>query len=95
MSLKIIVILIIAPLVIALAVFVTVWVLKGLTLGALVGIATILILFFISGVVLNAIRVTLQEEEEEEEEDFEVRTHFNKNTGEEITDIRLRYPWWK
>ena len=93
MSLKIIVILIIAPLVIALAVFVTVWVLKGLTLGALVGIATILILFFISGVVLNAIRVTLQEEEEEE--DFEVRTHFNRNTGEEITDIRLRHPWWK
>ena len=88
MSLKLIVILIIAPLVIALAVFVTVWVLKGLTLGALAGIATILILLFVSGVVLNAIRVTLQEEEEE---DFEVITRFNKDTGEEITDIRLRH----
>jgi len=91
-SLKLVVILTIAPLVIALAVFVTVWVLTGLTLSALAGIATISILFFVSGVVLNAIRVTLQEEEEE---DFEVRTHFNKNTGEEITDIMLRHPWWK
>ena len=92
MSLKLIVILIIAPLVIALAVFVTVWVLEDLTLGALASIAIILILFFISGVVLNAIRVTLQEEGEE---DFEVITRFNKDTGEEITDIRLRHPWWK
>ena len=90
MSLKIIVILIIAPLVIALAVFVTVWVLEGLTLGAIAGIATILILFIVSGVVLNAIIVTL-----EEEEDFEVITRFNKDTGEEIADIRLRHPWWK
>ena len=90
MSLKIIVILIIAPLVIALAVFVTVWVLEGLTLGAIAGIATILILFIVSGVVLNAIIVTLQEEE-----DFEVITRFNKDTGEEIADIRLRHPWWK
>ena len=87
---KIIVILIITPLVIALAVFVTVWILEGLTLGALAGIATILILFFISGVVLHANRITIQEEE-----DFEVRTHFNKNTGEEITDIGLRHQWWK
>ena len=90
MSLKIIVILTIAPLVIALAVFVTVWVLEGLTLGAIAGIATILILFIVSGVVLNAIIVTIQEEE-----DFEVITRFNKDTGEEIADIRLRHPWWK
>ena len=92
MSLKILVILIIATLVIALAVFVTVWVLEGLTLGALAGIATALILFFVSGVVLNAIRVTF---EEDEEEDVEVRTRFNEDTGEEITDIRLRHPWWR
>jgi hypothetical protein len=85
--LKIIVSLIIAPLVIALAVFVTVWVLEGLILGALAGIAAILFLIFASGVVLYAIRVTL------EEDDVEVITHFNKYTGEEITDIRLRHPW--
>ena len=84
---KIIVSLIIAPLVIALAVFVTVWVLEGLVLGALAGIAAILFLIFASGVVLYAIRVTL------EEDDVEVITHFNKYTGEEITDIRLRHPW--
>lgn len=84
---KIIVSLIIAPLVIALAVFVTVWVLEGLILGALAGIAAILFLIFASGVVLYAIRVTL------EEDDVEVITHFNKYTGEEITDIRLRHPW--
>jgi hypothetical protein len=76
-----------ASLVIALAVFITVWVLKGVILGALVGIATILFLIFVSGVVLYAIRVTL------EEDDVEVITHFNKDTGEEITDIRLRHPW--
>jgi hypothetical protein len=74
-------------LVIALAVFVTVWVLEGLILGALAGIAAILFLIFASGVVLYAIRVTL------EEDDVEVITHFNKYTGEEITDIRLRHPW--
>jgi hypothetical protein len=85
--LKVIVRLIIAPLVIALAVFVTVWVLEGLILGALAGIAAILFLIFASGVVLYAIRVTL------EEDDVEVITHFNKYTGEEITDIRLRHPW--
>jgi hypothetical protein len=85
--LKVIVSLIIAPLVIALAVFVTVWVLEGLILGALAGIAAILFLIFASGVVLYAIRVTL------EEDDVEVITHFNKYTGEEITDIRLRHPW--
>ena len=84
---KIIVSLIIAPLVIALAVLVTVWVLEGLVLGALAGIAAILFLIFASGVVLYAIRVTL------EEDDVEVITHFNKYTGEEITDIRLRHPW--
>ena len=84
---KIIVSLIIAPLVIALAVFVTVWVLEGLILVALAGIAAILFLIFASGVVLYAIRVTL------EEDDVEVITHFNKYTGEEITDIRLRHPW--
>ena len=84
---KIIVRLIIAPLVIALAVFVTVWVLEGLILGALAGIAAILFLIFASGVVLYAIRVTL------EEDDVEVITHFNKYTGEEITDIRLRHLW--
>ena len=84
---KIIVSLIIAPLVIALTVFVTVWVLEGLVLGALAGIAAILFLIFASGVVLYAIRVTL------EEDDVEVITHFNKYTGEEITDIRLRHPW--
>ena len=92
MSLKILVILIIATLIIALAVFVTVWVLECLTLGAIAGIATALILFFVSGVVLNAIIVTF---EEDEEEDVEVRTRFNKDTGEEITDIRLRHPWWR
>jgi len=91
-SLKIIVILIIASLVIALTVFATVWVLEGFTLGALSGIATIFILFFISGIVSHAIRVTLQADEEE---DVEVVTRFNKDTGEEITDIRLRHPWWK
>jgi hypothetical protein len=74
-------------LVIALAVFVTVWVLEGLILGALAGIAAILFLIFASGVVLYAIRVTL------EEDDVEVITHFNKYTGEEITDIRLGHPW--
>jgi hypothetical protein len=58
-------------------------------LGALAGIATILFLIFVSGVVLYAIRVTL------EEDDIEVITHFNKDTGEEITDIRLRHPWWR
>lgn len=92
MSLKIIVSLIMTPFVIALAVFVTVWVLEGLILGALAGIATILFLIFVSGVVLYAIRVTL---EEDAEDDIEVTTHFNKYTGEEITDIRLRHPWWR
>ena len=86
---KIIVSLIIAPLVMALAVFVTVWVLEGFILGALAGIATILFLIFVSGIVLYAIRVTL------EEDDVEVITHFNEYTGEEITDIRLRHPWWR
>lgn len=89
---KIIVSFIISPLVIALAVFVTVWVLEGLILGALAGIATILFLIFLSGVVLYAIRVTL---EEDDEDDVEVITHFNEYTGEEITDIRLRHPWWR
>jgi hypothetical protein len=88
-SLKIIVSLIIAPLVIALAVFVTVWVLADFILGALAGIATILFLIFVSGIVLYAIRITL------EEDDVEVITHFNKDTCTEITDIRLRHPWWR
>jgi hypothetical protein len=61
-------------------------------LGSLACIATILFLIFVSGVVLFAIRVTL---EEDEDDDVEVITHFNKDTGTEITDIRLRYPWWR
>jgi hypothetical protein len=81
-----------APFVIALASFVTVWIYKGLILGALAVIATILFLIFVSGVVLYAIRVTLEEDDEDE---VEVITHFNKDTGEEITDVRLRHPWWR
>lgn len=88
---KVIVSLIIALFVIALSVFVTVWVLEGFTLGALAGIATIFFLIFISGIVLYAIRITL----EEDEDDVEVITHFNKDTGEEITDIRFQHPWWR
>jgi hypothetical protein len=89
--LKVIVSLIIALFVIALAAFITIWVLKGFILGALAGIAAILFLIFVSGVVLYAIRITL----EEDEDDVDVITHFNKDTGEEITDIRLQHPWWR